>query len=179
MQWLCRFHVISCIPLVGSIRYTEVASLCSVPETQLRSVARMAIATNFLREIDGKDELAHNSVSAAFVRNPSLADWALFVSQFSMPVACSFADATEKWGSTERKDETAVNLALKTDLPLFNYIKQSPEVTRQFAGYMKSVQQSDGMSIRHLANSYDWAALGDATVVDVSVEICVPLALHS
>ncbi|KAF9691483.1 hypothetical protein EKO04_010533 [Ascochyta lentis] len=167
IQWLCRFHVVSCVPLMGSVSYAEAASLCSVPEDQLRSVARMAIATNFLREIEGKDELAHNSMSAAFVRNPGLADWALFVTQFSMPVAGSFADATKKWGSTKRKDETAMNLALKTDLPLFDFIKQSPEITRQFAAYMRNVQQSDGMSVRHLVNSYDWAALGEATVIDI------------
>jgi 6-hydroxytryprostatin B O-methyltransferase len=111
---------------------------------------------------------AHNSVSAVSVRNPGLADWALFVTQFSMPVAGSFADATKRWGSTKRKDQTAFNLALKTDLPLFDFIQQSPEITCQFAAYMQNVQQSDGMSVRHLVNSYDWAALGDATVIDVS-----------
>lgn len=174
IQWLCQFHVISCVPLVGSIRYKEVASLCSVPEDQLRSVARMAISTNFLREVGNGNELAHNAVSAAFVRDPGLSDWALFMTGISMPVAGNFAAATKKWGSTTRKNETAMNLALGTDLPLFDFVKQSPELTRQFAAYMENVQRSDGMSVRHLAASYDWAALGDATVLDVSL---IPLPL--
>ncbi len=151
--------------------YFEVASITGVPEVQLRSVARMAMTSNFLCE-PVLGELAHNAVSALFVTNPALLDWAMFMTQFSMPAAAKLVEATEKWGTTSAKNQTAVNVAFDTDLPLFDFIQQSPEMTKQFAAYMKNVTASEGTKIKHLLTGFDWAGLGEATVVDVGGSTC-------
>jgi hypothetical protein len=56
---------------------------------------------------------------------------------------------------------------MDTDLPLFDFVKKSPEMTKQFAGYMRNVQSSEKTHIRHLVSGYDWKSLGNAVVVDV------------
>lgn len=56
---------------------------------------------------------------------------------------------------------------MDTELPLFDFVSKSPEMTKQFAGYMKNVQKSEGTHIRHLVSGYDWESLGNALVVDV------------
>lgn len=90
------------------------------------------------------------------------------MTDLSMPVAAKLADATKKFGNTSQKNETAYNIAMNTDLPLFDFVKKSPELTKQFAGYMKNVQTSSGTDIKHLLNVFDWESLGDSFVVDVS-----------
>lgn len=140
-----------------------------MPELQLRSVIRMAITSNFLCE-PVPDNVAHNAVSALFVSNPGFVDWAKFMTQYSMPAAAAFVEATEKWGVTVEKNQTAFNVATDTTVPLFEIFAQSPELANCFASYMKSVQASHGTSIQHLLTGFDWASLGEAVIVDV----CLP-----
>ena len=129
---------------------------------------RMAITSNFLSE-PMPGNVAHNAVSALFVSNPRLVDWAKFMTDFSMPAAAAFVEATEKWGVTDQKNQTAFNIANKMDVSLFEFFAQSPELANCFASYMKSVQGSHGTSLQHLLTGFDWAGLGEAVVVDVRV----------
>lgn len=147
--------------------YSEVASLANVPEAQLRSICRMLMTSNFLCEPKA-DEVAHNNVSSTFITNSGFVDWASFITQVSMRAAAQMTDATEKWGTASKKNETAFNLAMKTDMPLIDFISKSPEMTKLFAAYMKNVQNSEGTSLKHLVHGYDWAQLKDAVVVDVN-----------
>ena len=82
-------------------------------------------------------------------------------------MASQTVEATEKYGVTESKTQTTYNVWKQTDRPFFDEIKESKELTRQFASYMKNVTSGKGLSIRHLVTGYDWASLGEATVVDV------------
>lgn len=126
----------------------------------------MAMLANFLSE-PTPGQLAHNGTSALFVTNLNLLDWARFMTSTSAPMATKMVEATEKWGSTKAKNHTAYNIAMSTDLPIFDHIATSPEMRKQYAGYMKNVTISQGMSIQHLISGFDWASLGDSTVVDV------------
>ena len=129
----------------------------------------MAMTSNFLSQ-PSLESVAHNSISRLFVTDPGFMDWLDFMTQWSMPTAAAFADATEKWGSTVEKDQTAFNVAAQTDVPFFDYFAKSSELSSQFASYMRSVQASSGTSLRHLLTGYDWAKVDDgAVVVDVSV----------
>ncbi len=171
LRWICHFNVLSCIPLTGSVPYSELASLANVPVTQLRSVCRMLMTSNLLCE-PVPDEVAHNNVSSMFITNPGFTDWATFITQFSMPAAAHMTEATQKWGQTDKKNETAVGLALGTDKPLFDFISESPKLSKLFAAYMKNVQGGDGTNLRHLIKGFDWASLNDAVVVDVGGSTC-------
>ncbi|KAL9587195.1 MAG: hypothetical protein Q9203_003594 [Teloschistes exilis] len=141
--------------------------VAGVPENQLKSIARMAMTGNFLAEpVHG--QVAHNATSGIFVTNPSINGWALFMAENSCPGALAIVGATEKYGVTDKKNETAFNVARNTDLPFFDYIGQSPEQGKQFASYMKNVLASEGTKVDHLVKGFDWESLGEATVVDVS-----------
>lgn len=168
LRWLCHFNVLTYIPRYGSVPYSKLAGTIGVPVVQLKSVIRMAITSNFLCE-PIPDSVAHNTVSALFVSNPRLADWVRFMTQFSMPTAASFVEATEKWGVTDKKNQTAFNIATDTNVPLFDFFAQSPELGNCFASYMKSVQASYGTSLQHLLTGFDWAGLGEAVIIDVRV----------
>lgn len=89
------------------------------------------------------------------------------MTNMSAPTAAKMVEATETWGITDARNETAYNITMATDLPFFDHISTSPELNKQFAGYMKTVIASEGISTKHLIRGFDWAALGEATVVDV------------
>jgi 6-hydroxytryprostatin B O-methyltransferase len=136
----------------------------------------MAMLSNFLRE-PVPNEVAHSATSALFVTNPGMLDWALYMAEQSAPGAMKLVDATEKWGATEEKNQTAFNIARNTDLPFFDYIAKSPELSKKFSAYMRNVTSSEGSSLKHLVNGFDWASLGDATVVDVRFSPSLPAPL--
>ena len=170
VQWLCRFHIPGLVPSTGSISYNELAASADVPLDVLKSVTRMAICASFFDE-PKPGHVSHSRLSAHFAKSSALQDWAEFLADATVPMAMRFADATEKWGSTKSKKETAYNLALNTDLPFFDYLNQMPEFRKRFAGYMKCVTATQGTAVEHMLSGFDWAGVGKGLVVDVSRHI--------
>lgn len=126
----------------------------------------MAITGGFLCE-PSPSMLAHNPTSVLFRRQQGLVDWALLLSEISAPTAQKMVEVTERYGETSKKTETAFNVQYDTDLPYFDYFGQRPALRARFASYMKTVGSFPGTNIKHLIHGFDWASLGDATVVDV------------
>lgn len=169
LAWLHRFQVLQNIPMHESISYKDLAAKCDVPESQLRSMSRIVMTSNFLVESE-PETVAHNSTSRLFITDSGFMDWLGFMTEHSIPTAFKMPEATAVWGKLEKKDKTmtAWNLAQGTDKPFFGWFAETKERSNQFANYMKAVQGSYGTSLRHLITGYDWASLGEATVVDVS-----------
>lgn len=169
IEWIWNFKVLTEVPLQpGSISYADVATKLQVPESTLRSVARMAMTANFLCETkDGR--LAHNSLSAVFAEDASMATWLSYLLHRSVPCMRAFTQATERWPDPTKGNETAYSLTMNTDLSFFDHLKANPDLSAEFGKYMKSQSTvHTGASVDHLLQGLDWAALGEAKVVDVS-----------
>ncbi|RMJ29050.1 o-methyltransferase [Aspergillus sp. HF37] len=166
LRWLCHFNVFALVPLQDRISYPRLATLANVSQTQLKSIARMAM-TMYLFSEPSPGEIAHTATSALLQRNRDFYEWAVFMCEMSAPTAANLLEASLQWRGSAMKTETAYNAAFGTNLPFFQHLSQFPDRTRQFSGYMKSVTNSPGNRLKHLVNGYDWAALGEALVVDV------------
>ena len=129
----------------------------------------MTITSNFLCE-PKPGELSHNDVSFSFAAKPGLVDWTLLLSELSAPTAAKMVEVTDRYGDTQEKNQTAFNVFNNTDLPYFDYVTHSPLWRKRFASYMKIVGESEGTSIKHLLNGFDWKGLGGAKVVDVRLD---------
>ncbi|KAL2671425.1 fusarubin cluster-methyltransferase [[Neocosmospora] mangrovei] len=166
--WLCHFDVLSQIPLPpASLSYADVSAKAGVPISTLRSVARMAMTAGLLCE-DRDGRLSHNALSASFVENPHMRVQLLHMFNQTVPIMEKLAQATEKWGSTTAKNETAYNLVHDTDLTFFEHLKSRPDLNEGFDAFMKSRAVSHtGSNVEHLLEAFDWKALGEAKVVDV------------
>ncbi|KAL9045147.1 MAG: hypothetical protein Q9214_001770 [Letrouitia sp. 1 TL-2023] len=168
IEWIWKFKVLTELPLQpGSISYAGVAKKLRVSESTLRSVARMAMTANFLCETkDGR--LAHNSLSAVFVKDASMATWLSYLLHRSVPCMRAFTQATERWPDPTKGNETAYSLTMNTGLSFFDHLKANPDLGAEFGKYMKSQSTvHTGASVDHLLRGLDWAALGEAKVVDV------------
>jgi hypothetical protein len=167
LGWLVKFDIFNHVPSdLNSIPYTDLAAKAGVPTTRLQSVARMAMTSGLFIE-PSPTQIAHSQLSAAFAADSSLQDWALFMTQYSAPMASKLAEATARWGETTAKHETAFNVAFDTELPFFDYVKAKPGLAEMFAGYMRSMGQSESGRLQHLVDGFDWTALGEASIVDV------------
>ncbi|OJJ51096.1 hypothetical protein ASPZODRAFT_57439 [Penicilliopsis zonata CBS 506.65] len=166
LHWLTHFGIFAMVPVEGSISYQALAAKANVSVKQLKTVARMAMTSNVFYEPEA-GEIAHTATSAMLATHPNFHDWAVFMCESSIPSASRLVEACERWPGSVKKNETAHNIAFDTDLPFFDYLATQPEKEKQFARYMKNVTSGEGTAIRHLVNGFDWASLGQATVVDV------------
>ncbi|TVY19763.1 O-methyltransferase fsr2 [Lachnellula arida] len=168
IEWLWRFKVMEEVPLPPTtILYEDVASKIHVPGSILRAVARMAMTVGVLCETeDGR--LAHNPLSAALVTDDDLATWLSHILNRSVPCMRAFPQAAVNWPNPAKGNETAYNVAMNTDLPFFDHLKANPDIGAEFGKYMQSqAKVNTGASVDHLVTGFDWAALGNAKIVDV------------
>ncbi|KAF8466321.1 S-adenosyl-L-methionine-dependent methyltransferase [Kalaharituber pfeilii] len=171
LRWLCHFDIFSLVPLDGTISYVDLAALAGVPETHLIRIARMAMTSHIFCE-PSEGEIAHTSTSAHIAADPDFLDWAFFTCEMSVPTASTLVEATEKWGESRIKNETAFNVAFGTQMPFFEYMAEQQrlgsDVSRRFAGYMRCVTKAEGTDVRHLIAGFDWKSLPvGAKIVDV------------
>lgn len=167
VRWLCHFEVLSAIPLHSTVNYDYLAGICNVPVRQLQSMARMAMTSNFLCEPQ-PGMVAHNPVSRCFATNHAFSGWIRFMTDYYMPCAAKSIEATEKWGETNDKCQTASNLAMDTPLSAFDFITQSKELGRLFSSYMKGVHSGIATNVSQIVQDFDWNSIGDGLVVHVS-----------
>lgn len=169
IRWLVHFDVLSHIPQSPQdASYRTISEELKIPESILRSTARMAMTAGFLCETSN-GRLSHNSLSAPFIEDRHLRVQLKHLFNATTPIMAGLVKATEKWGDTRATNETAYNVANGTDLPFFAHLKANPKLQKNFEDYMKSRAVSHtGSNAVYLLEAFDWNALGSATVVDVS-----------
>ncbi|PHH68066.1 hypothetical protein CDD80_286 [Ophiocordyceps camponoti-rufipedis] len=169
LRWLLHFNIFQHIPQDSTpITYPQLATLASVPAGRLRSVVRMAMTSGlFVEQQPGC--VSHNQLSLSFAQDESLGDWATFIIRYGQPSAAAFTEATARWGDSQALDQTAQNIALDTDLPYFEAIKQREGAVDEFARYMSAIQKGSCLRHDHVVRGIDWVKLfGEkAHVVDV------------
>lgn len=168
LRWLANFNIFFKVPLQGSISYETLAEEANVTEIQLKSIARMAMTNHLFCEPE-PNRIAHTGTSALFVTNPKFHDWAIFMGNKSALCASMMLEASKKWPKSLAKNHTGFNIAYNTDMTFFDWLNTKPAMRQDFVKYMQIIRNSDGMSLNHLVDGFDWALLGKATVVDVRI----------
>lgn len=170
LRWLCHFDILSKITNSPSgVPYIDLARLAGVPETTLRAVARMTMTSGFLAETS-EGHLSHNALSSAIIEDRHLSHWLYYALKCTVPMMGCLIPAVEKWGDSKQSNHTAYNIMRDTDLPFFEFLKSRPDLSAEFDAYMESQAViHSGTRIDHLLQGFDWAALGEAVVVDVSL----------
>lgn len=127
------------------------------------------MTANLLGENE-EGELVHNLLSVSLIQDESLAAWFSYLVKGSVPCMRAFPEATQKWPGATKRNETAYNIAMNTDLSFFEHLKANPELSLEFGRYMKSQSTVHaGTTADHLLKGYDWASVGAGKVVDVRI----------
>jgi 6-hydroxytryprostatin B O-methyltransferase len=152
----------------GDISFVELATKTGLDEPRLRRLLRYSMMTNLFQE-PRIGYVAHTSLSALLVTDRATQDYIGHAAEISYPLNAKFVDAVEKWGNDGEQNHTALNIAHNTELPFYPYMMthKDPSVTARFHGLMEGLDNSEGHSVKHTINGYDWAAIGNGKVVDV------------
>ncbi|KAL9094347.1 MAG: hypothetical protein Q9165_003488 [Trypethelium subeluteriae] len=91
--------------------------------------------SGFLHELQ-PGHVAHTPLSAPFVTNPALLDAAMFLAESVAPAALSMASATQRFGDSQRPNESAYNLALNTSQAFHAARNERSKLSRQWSAYL-------------------------------------------
>lgn len=93
----------------------------------------------------------------------------MFLSDTAAPVALQMAVATQRFGDSQRPDESAYNIAFNTSATFASACAQRPKLQRQWPTYLRYATGDVDASVTDILTRLDWLSLGNALVVDVSL----------
>lgn len=163
LNWLGQFQILAFIPHLGSIALKDIAELADVPENQLGRIVRMTAAAGFLHESQ-PGQVEHTALSAPFGNRPSYHDALMFLTYTAAPAAMQMGTVTRRL----RHQQQFLQEAANQDPPLATSLQQQATPRRQWPSYLRHALGDQDSSIASILNSFDWASLGETTVVDVS-----------
>ena len=169
MSVVLEFNIANSIPFDGDISFQDLSDIVSFDARKLERILRLL----FVRKIFCETRpgfVGHTPVSAYLAKNRKLAAFLGHAAFEAFPAATRLAEAIRKHPYTEEPNETGFNLALATPDPLFTFLSKNPERFDRFNLGQSGISQTGSRSAKQAVVSFDWATLGDGTVVDVSIK---------
>ncbi|OJJ05843.1 hypothetical protein ASPVEDRAFT_138962 [Aspergillus versicolor CBS 583.65] len=166
IKWLVHFQIFDIVPSEGTITYTELAAKANVAVVHAKSIMRMAITSGLFEEPEPQ-KVGHSAASLCIRNDQNERTRAAWFCDVSAPTAAAMVYAHAKWPQSLSRTHTAHNMANDTDLPFFEHLAQHPERKAHFENLMKAAGSARHLSTEHTIAGFDWAGLGEATVVDV------------
>ncbi|KAH7208524.1 O-methyltransferase-domain-containing protein [Fusarium oxysporum] len=181
---LNHFDIWNAVPVGGSASYSEIATKVSLPESLVRRVLKYAITIRyFARDPSDKDRVVHTSLSAVPAKQYLIRSWFRHHFDEARVAGVHFAESFEKFSAgkdkpSEEPIESPFSLAnvdkLKTPESFWDYLNREAEGkpkgwrATNFAESMQAASSASAIRAEDLLKiGYDWAQLGDVTLVDV------------
>ncbi|KAK4494687.1 hypothetical protein PRZ48_014043 [Zasmidium cellare] len=179
LRWIYHFNLYSHIPLDKAITFEELAQKAGVDATQAKRILRHAMTNNLFHE-PHPGQIAHTASSALLIHSRGVRDWVGYTTEESFRNSSKLVEATEKWGASDRLDQSAYQVAWETELPMFEHLGKDAVRAERFANTMTDMTSTDGYNIRHLVSGFEWSSLAEgSTVVDVGGSVghaCIAIA---
>lgn len=135
-----------------------------LPVKTLRRILRHSMSQRIFYE-PKPGVVAHTQASRHLAENANARDYFGTVCQEVWPAATRTCDAIEKWPGSKEKDESGYYLAKgKT---IYDTLAEDPVKQARYDSAMSAFSNDRSHSTQHIVDGYDWAALGNGTVVDV------------
>src|SRR3569833_369438 len=177
---LSQLDFFTAVPLNGSITYAELAKKTNVSEPVVRRLLRHAMTSRFFAPAPD-DSVRHSANSAQVARTPLLKSWIAHNCQEIRPALIHQTKTKQHTNATKNEKNTESAFALADidrkghPVSFWDYLNDAPKGVpegfraQRFAEAMRAASKSSAVSRQEvIKNGLDWAALGEATVVDVS-----------
>lgn len=165
LQAIYKYRIAFKVPIHGSISFKELAELCELPELDLRRILRFAMVWHrcFCEPEDGF--VAHTAASRQLTEDPRAHDMAGLMFDECWQSMARTVEAMHTFKGHE-PNQTGHALAHNTQDTMFDWLGKHPAQAKRFASAISTLVPS-GRPATFLIGSFDWASLGNATVVDV------------
>ena len=171
MRYICHFKVPDFVPEAGVIAYLSLAQRCRVDLGQLKQNLRFAMSNRVFYEPTPKT-VAHTAGSLLLKEGKPMRPFVQWLTEDCAPMITHQIDAIEKWGhGSQEPNQTAVNYAYGGEGPFYDFIRSDPVRERRFGTTIQQVSEQPSSSVIHIQNGFDWASLGNGTVIDVGGHI--------
>ncbi|CAG8948659.1 hypothetical protein HYFRA_00001779 [Hymenoscyphus fraxineus] len=166
VQAIQRFGLATCFPVTETSSFTEIARLCSLPESDTRRLLRFAMTFYIFHE-PSPGIVAHTATSKALAEIPLLGQLAGFLSDEMWPAATRLVDAMEKWPGSEEPTESGFSIAYSTNKSMMDVVARDPKRALQMGGAMSIMHAGPGYSIQYITDNFDWGDAVNGVLVDV------------
>ncbi|KAK4073642.1 hypothetical protein Trihar35433_3116 [Trichoderma harzianum] len=128
LKWLLDFKIFDRIPERDVMPYDSLADEANVPVSELKRMLRVAMASHFFHEVDGK-AVCHNRFSWKLPRDGDIIHGLPFFCDTVMPAIGKMVDRTTEWqvSGSEEDYDTARNVAFDDNLGFDEFLAQTGE----------------------------------------------------
>lgn len=165
LQAIARFGIAKMVPIGGKIPFSSIAEKTGLTEDMTRRLLRFAMTMRIFREPE-PGFVAHTKASTV-LSDDNMNSWLGAGTEEMWPAAVRMVDALQRWPNASEPNETGFQLANNTNESIYSVISANPARGRRFANSMVVHATNPAFSADHMINSFDWAALGLAQLVDV------------
>lgn len=160
-----HFRLATNLPANSSLTIHELAKKSSMHPNDADALIRHGITRRiFLQKEDGT--IGHSAVSKTLATSPGIASYVGGNLGNMWVAAPHLATAMEKWPGSQEINQTAYNIAHRTDLSFFEHIGNHETNARKFAESMTFMQSAPPLKA-DFALEYDWVRHANGVVVDV------------
>ncbi|KAL9118984.1 MAG: hypothetical protein Q9187_004464 [Circinaria calcarea] len=178
MQVISRFKIASSFPVYEEASFDEIAKTTGLSEHNVRRFLRHAMTKHIFHE-PRKGFVAHTAASQLLSEDEQMLDWVSASTDELWQAACQTVNAMERWPGSQEPNQTGFALANNSEKSIYEILAQYPQRAKRFGNAMTSYTQGAGYDLKLLERNYPWAALGEATIVDVGGShgsVCIHLA---
>ena len=169
LQVANHYQIAKLVPLSGSVSFEELSTATKLDVDRLHRVLRMLMTSRIFTE-PRQGHVAHTAASRILVKQ-NASDWLGHNLEEVFPSCANLATTFEKYEHSVEPDQSSAAVVLGK--PLFDVYTAEPYRAKRFGGAMAWFSSSDAFDSNHMARAFDWAKLGRATVVDVSLSSCL------
>jgi len=167
IRYVHRYEIAKNVPFNSTISYAELASKCSVDESQLKQMLRHLMVIHVFCE-PSPNHVAHTA-SSKLLLHKGIGAFSAYMSEDGLPLVAAQIPALEKWGhGSQEPTQAAFNYAYNTEEDMYSFYEHTPAPRERFSDMLTFVSSFYTMSREHAATGFDWASLGAATVVDIA-----------
>ncbi|KAI9713788.1 MAG: hypothetical protein M1820_000518 [Bogoriella megaspora] len=177
-QAICRFKLMSAVPVHGQSSYADIAAQTGISEQTVRRLLRHAMTKRLFCEPQ-KGIVAHTAASRLLAEDSQLADWVGASTDDLWQAAAQTVNAMVKFPRSQEPNETGFALANNSSKDAFSILGEHPDRALRFRSAMKAWTEGSGYDLKYLVESFPWQDIGDGTVVDVGGSngfVCTRLA---
>ncbi|OAG01869.1 putative Sterigmatocystin 8-O-methyltransferase [Paraphaeosphaeria sporulosa] len=162
LDGVCRYKIPDMISPGDKITFDEISEKTGLEKYAVRRLVRHAITMRIFDEPE-HEVITHSKISK-FLTNPSINGWVEFEARDTWPATTRIIDALQKWPNSQLPNQTGFVLA-NNGKTVPEVVASNPEVAGRFRAGMEAMNLVPGYSIENVSTVYDWASLGNATVV--------------
>lgn len=163
---IMHFRLHDAVPLHGTATFAEISQKTGLKEPLVMRLVRHAAIYHVFKEVS-PGVVAHTAGSEALLEGSSVRDWLDMTFEEWAPASVNAVKQLIQSPDSGEQSDAGFALAFNGQT-IFEFLAERPDRARVFGLAMSNFSKGASHKVEHFITNYDWPALGESTVVDVS-----------